>query len=127
MNIPADLRYTKSHEWARADDDVMTIGITDFAQDALGDVVFVKLPEPGTTVARGDVVAEVESTKSVSEIYAPLDGEIAEVNSLVADSPEKINSSCYEDGWICRITPAAGKSLDELLTPEAYADLVADA
>src|SRR4051794_8862398 len=103
MLIPDDLSYSPDHEWVRIDGSVAIVGITDFAQDALGDVVYVSPPEVGGTVAPGDTVAEIESTKSVSEIYAPLAGTIAARNERLDDTPELVNSDPYGDGWILRI------------------------
>ena len=100
VNVPDDLRYSSDHEWVRSDGSRIRVGITDYAQDALGDVVFVDLPEIGTTVSAGDSVAEVESTKSVSDIYSPVSGTIVEVNADLADTPERLNDDPYGGGWI---------------------------
>ena len=100
MNIPSELRYSTDHEWVRVDGDTVTIGITEYAQDALGDVVFVEMPEAGTTVAAGSTFTEVESTKSVSDIYAPVTGSISAVNDTLEAQPELLNSDPYGDGWI---------------------------
>lgn len=124
MNFPDDLRYSTDHEWVRKDGTKVRVGITDYAQDALGDVVFVQLPEVGAKVAAGDPVAEVESTKSVSEIYAPLGGTIVEVNADLADSPEGINDDPYGDGWMFVIEFDDEAKLDELLDAESYEKLV---
>jgi glycine cleavage system H protein len=123
MNIPPDLRYSSDHEWVRVDGDVVTIGITEFAQDALGDVVFVEMPEQGTTVAAGDSFSEVESTKSVSDIYAPVSGSIVEVNEALESAPELLNSDPYGDGWICRIQVSDPAQLDDLMDADAYRGL----
>ena len=120
MDIPSDLRYSTDHEWARVEEGRVRIGITDYAQDALGDVVFVEVPEVGTKVERGASFSEVESTKSVSEIYAPVSGTIAEVNAELADSPERLNDDPYGEGWICIIEPTDPAQLDELLDAEGY-------
>jgi glycine cleavage system H protein len=120
MQIPGDLRYSSDHEWARADGDVVRIGITDYAQDALGDVVFVALPSVGTSLEAGAALGEVESTKSVSEIYAPVSGVVSAVNDALTSSPELINSEPYSGGWICEITTATSESYDALLDAEAY-------
>ena len=118
-----DLRYTTSHEWVKVDDEgVATIGISDHAQDALGDIVFVELPEPGTTVNAKDEVAVVESVKAASDIYSPLSGEIIEVNELLLDAPETVNSAPYDAGWFFRIQPSADIELEDLLDAEAYAE-----
>ena len=114
MDVPDDLNYSADHEWIKAGDDGSRVGITDYAQDALGDVVFVELPEVGTTVAVGDKVAEVESTKSVSDIYAPMNGTVVAVNDDLDDTPELVNSDPYGEGWfmVIETTEAAGDMLD---------------
>ena len=124
MDIPDDLRYSTDHEWVRVEEGRVRIGITDYAQDALGDVVFVEVPEVGTKVERGASFSEVESTKSVSEIYAPVSGTIAEVNADLADSPERLNEDPYGEGWICVIEPTDPTQLDELLDAEGYRALI---
>ena len=124
MNFPDDLRYSTDHEWARLEDGKVRIGITDYAQDALGDVVFVELPEVGRAVTAGESFAEVESTKSVSDIYAPIAGTVAAVNGDLADTPERINDDPYGEGWLCLIEPADGAGLDELMGAAAYQALV---
>lgn len=108
MNYPSELKYTKTHEWVRLEGDVVVVGITDFAQDALGDVVFVDLPQTGKAVEAGSAVAVVESVKTASDIYAPLSGEIIEVNSALSDKPELINQSPYAEGWLfkMKVNPA---------------------
>ena len=123
MKVPEDLRYSSDHEWARTADGRVRVGITDFAQDALGDVVFVDVPTPGTTVESGGLIGEVESTKSVSEIYAPVAGEVVAVNSLLADAPEQLNADPYGDGWICEIAPSDPSAVDALLDAAAYRQL----
>jgi glycine cleavage system H protein len=123
MNVPDDLRYSSDHEWARTAPDRIRVGITDYAQDALGDIVFVDLPGPGTTVEAGGLIGEVESTKSVSEIYAPLAGEIVAVNAGLTDSPELMNSDPYGDGWICEIAPGDPAAVDGLLDAAGYRQL----
>jgi glycine cleavage system H protein len=120
MNVPADLRYSSDHEWIRQDGNVVTIGITEFAQDSLGDVVFVDVPEQGTNVALGDSFTEVESTKSVSDIYAPVSGTIEAANSALDDQPELLNSDPYGEGWICSIEMSDPSQLDELMDAAAY-------
>ncbi len=123
MNVPDDLRYSTDHEWARSVGDRVKVGITDYAQDALGDVVFVELPTPGTAVDAGGVLGEVESTKSVSEIYAPVGGEVVAVNTGLADAPERLNADPYGEGWICEIRPSDPAALDSLLDPAGYRQL----
>ena len=103
MSVPEELQYTKSHEWVRTEDDTATIGITDHAQDELGDVVFVELPEAGTTFDAGDSFGTVESVKAVSDLYAPVGGEVVEVNEALDDAPEKINEDPYGEGWIIKL------------------------
>jgi glycine cleavage system H protein len=124
MQIPDDLRYSTDHEWVRVEDGKARIGITDYAQDALGDVVFVDLPEVGSTAAAGASISEVESTKSVSDIYAPVSGTIVEVNADLADAPERLNEDPYGEGWICTIEVADTAELDSLLDAAAYRALV---
>ncbi|HSN03236.1 MAG TPA: glycine cleavage system protein GcvH [Acidimicrobiales bacterium] len=123
MQIPADLRYSSDHEWARADGDVVRIGITDYAQDALGDVVYVSLPSVGAQLEAGAALGEVESTKSVSEIYAPVTGVVSAVNDTLSNSPELINTEPYGGGWICEITVTSRETYDALLDAEGYRSL----
>jgi len=123
MNVPEELRYSSDHEWARTVGDRVRVGITDYAQDALGDVVFVDLPSTGSTVAAGGLLGEVESTKSVSEIYAPIAGEVVAVNSALAEAPETLNADPYGEGWICEITPTEPASVDGLLDASGYRQL----
>lgn len=120
MQTPDDLRYSAEHEWVRLDGDIATVGITDFAQDALGDVVFVEVPAVGQHVTRNSACAEIESTKSVSEIYAPMSGTVEEVNETLADAPELVNSDPYGDGWIMQIRVTEPAEIDELLDAPAY-------
>jgi glycine cleavage system H protein len=124
MNVPAELRYSKDHEWAREEDGKVRVGITDYAQDALGDVVFVELPHTGDRISLGGTFGEVESTKSVSELYAPVAGTIVEVNGDLADSPERLNDDPYGEGWICVIEPDDVAQLATLLDAEAYRELI---
>jgi len=120
MSIPAELKYTESHEWVRTEaDGTVTVGITDHAQEALGDIVFLDLPEAGKTVAAGDTVAVVESVKAASDIYAPLSGEIVESNQAIVDSPEQVNSAPYT-AWLFKLKPAADASQDRLIDAAAY-------
>lgn len=124
MDIPSELRYSPEHEWVLVEDGRARVGITDYAQDALGDIVFVDLPDVGTKVERGATVSEVESTKSVSEIYAPVGGTIVEVNADLADNPDRINDEPYGEGWMFVIEPADPSELDELLDAEGYRALI---
>ena len=121
MDVPDDLSYSKDHEWIRADDTGRRIGITDYAQDALGDIVFVELPDVGTTVTAGDKVSEVESTKSVSDIYAPVSGTVVAVNDDLDANPELVNSDPYGDGWFMVIETADGS--EQLMDATAYREL----
>ena len=123
--IPADLYYTSEHEWVlRTGDDTVRVGITDYAQSALGDVVFVQLPDVGTVVEAGGACSEVESTKSVSDIYAPVAGTVVEVNTELAEAPQRLNEDPYGAGWICLIEPAGEPALDDLLDAGAYSSLI---
>jgi glycine cleavage system H protein len=125
MNIPDDLRYSTEHEWVRSEGGRVRVGITDYAQDALGDIVYVELPAVGTEVTVGGPLGEVESTKSVSEIYAPLAGTVTAVNEALTAGPEKLNADPYGDGWICELTLADGVDPSSLLDSAAYRDLTA--
>ena len=124
--VPDDLRYTSDHEWARLESGKVRMGITDYAQDALGDVVYVELPEPGSKVEAGVAFGSVESTKSVSDIYAPISGEISAVNAELNDAPQKLNEDPYGEGWICIIEPADPGDVDALIDAAAYGRLIAD-
>ena len=121
--VPADLQYTAEHEWVRLEGDVATVGITQYAADALGDVVYVDLPKVGAALAAGSIVGEVESTKSVGELYAPLDGEVVEANSAVVDAPETINSDPYGDGWLVKVRVS---STPGLLSADEYRALIGE-
>lgn len=123
MHIPSELKYSRDHEWVRRDGNVVTIGITEFAQDALGDVVFVELPDTGASVTAGESFTEVESTKSVSDIYAPVSGTISAVNTLLDDQPELLNSDPYGEGWICSIEMSDPDELDALMDAGGYQTL----
>jgi glycine cleavage system H protein len=120
MEFPEDLRYTREHEWARAEGNVVRVGISDFAQDALGDVVYVEIPEIGTEVRAGEPFGEVESTKSVSSVYAPVTGRVVERNGALADSPELVNEDPYGDGWMILIEPGDESVIDSLLDAGTY-------
>ncbi len=122
--VPDDRRYTKEHEWARADGERILVGITDHAQDQLGDVVFVGLPEPGAQVTAGQPLGEVESTKSVSDIYSPVTGTIVEKNVAVETNPELLNSDPYDQGWLVAIEADGG--IDDLMDAAAYQSLIAE-
>lgn len=120
MNVPDDLRYSSDHEWLRTTGTRIRVGITDYAQDALGDIVFVELPSIGAEVAVGGTLGEVESTKSVSEIYAPIAGTVAVVNTDLADEPERLNRDPYGEGWICELEAADAGAADALLDAAGY-------
>ena len=120
MEFPEELRYTKEHEWVRAEEGRARVGITDFAQDALGDVVYVDLPEVGTQVEAGQPMGEVESTKSVSDVFSPISGTVSERNPMIEDRPELVNSQPYGDGWLVVIEPSEAAQLEELMDSAAY-------
>ena len=128
--IPPDLRYTNEHEWLRApaedagEETVVTVGVTDYAQEQLGDIVYVSLPEPGDTIAPGTSIGELESTKSVSDLYAPVEGVVVSRNEALADTPELINSDPYGDGWLVTVRVTGSLADAGLLDSEAYAKLV---
>ena len=126
MDSPVELRYSRDHEWVRMESSVARIGITDFAQDALGDVVYVELPEVGLVVTANSAFAEIESTKSVSDVFAPMSGEVIEVNDVLEERPELVNEDPYGDGWICVIQPSAEAELDELMDAESYKSFVVE-
>jgi glycine cleavage system H protein len=126
MQVPEDRRYSTDHEWARLTGGTVQVGITDYAQDALGDIVYVDLPTVGAHVEVGGVLGEVESTKSVSEIYAPVAGEVVAVNTALADTPELLNTDPYGAGWISEIAPADASALDALLDSARYSALISE-
>ena len=124
--IPEDLYYSEEHEWVRLDDDVATIGITDYAQEQLGDIVYVDLPQVGDTVESGAVIGELESTKSVSDVFCPLSGEVMARNEALDGGAEVINSDPYGEGWLIKVRPSDEDATSSLLTPEAYGALVSE-
>lgn len=124
MQLPDDLRYSPDHEWVRLENGQLRLGITDYAQDALGDVVYVEIPEIGLTIDASGKVSEVESTKSVSDIYAPVAGTIVAVNDALSDSPERLNDDPYGEGWICVIQPTDPNAVDALLDVDGYRRLI---
>ena len=124
MDVPDELRYSSDHEWLRVEGRRVRIGITDYAQDALGDIVFIELPAVGDKVAAGDSISEVESTKSVSDIYAPVTGTVIEVNGELADAPQRMNEDPYGEGWICVIELSDPGEVDGLLDTAGYRALV---
>lgn len=125
MNIPEDLRYSSDHEWARVEGDTIRVGITDYAQDHLGDVVYLQLPEVGATVEAGTSFGEVESTKSVSDLYSPVSGEVVEVNSDLESDPQLLNRDPYGEGWICVIRPSGGDLEAATMDAAGYRELTA--
>ncbi len=124
MEVPTDLRYSKEHEWVRADGDVATVGITDYAQDQLGDIVYLDLPAEGTGVSQLEKMGEIESVKAVSDLFSPVGGEVVEVNQEAVDTPELVNSEPYGKGWLVKIRMSGESELEELLSPEAYDELI---
>ncbi len=127
MSSPADLKYTKEHEWLRVESDTGTVGITDYAQDQLGDIVFVELPSPGAKISYLEKFGEIESVKAVSELYSPVSGEVLETNTALIDNPQWVNESPYGDGWMLRVRLTDPAELDKLLTAAEYDDFVAQA
>jgi glycine cleavage system H protein len=126
MEFPEELKYTEEHEWVMVEEELAVIGISDFAQDALGDVVFVELPEVGAVLEAGKAFGVVESVKAVSDIYAPISGTVEEINEDLLDAPEIINTSPYEDGWMSKIRMADAADADALMTADAYQTLIAE-
>lgn len=124
MNHPSDLKYADTHEWARLDGDLVVTGITDHAQDALGDLVYIDMPEVGQHFIAGDQAGVVESVKTASDIHVPIEGEVVEVNPLLEDDPELVNTDPYGEGWIYKIRPANPADLDDLMSAEQYEDSV---
>ena len=128
MDVPDDQKYSRDHEWVRVDENgIATVGITDFAQDQLGDIVYLGLPEVGVQVRQSEKCGEVESVKSVSELYSPVSGEIVEINDLAVDSPELVNQSAYGDGWLWQVRLDNPAELENLLSAEEYRELIKDA
>jgi len=121
-NVPEDLHYSKDHEWVRVDGDVATVGITDYAQNSLGDVVYVELPKPGEEFAANESFGSVESVKAVSEVFSPVSGSVAEAHESLSDDPEKVNTDPYGDGWMIRIKMSHPGEVDSLLTAAEYED-----
>ncbi|WP_340075296.1 glycine cleavage system protein GcvH [Leptobacterium sp. I13] len=124
MNIPADLKYTKDHEWIRIEGDVATVGITDFAQSELGDIVYVEIETVGETLDKDEVFGTVEAVKTVSDLFLPLSGEITAFNEELEDAPEKVNTAPYTDGWMVKIKIANTSEIDSLLDSDAYKELI---
>jgi len=124
MNTPDHLLYTEEHEWADYKDDVVVIGITDYAQSQLGDVIFIELPDVGDEINLGDAFGEIEAVKTVSELFAPIYGTITEVNEALDDSPEKVNSDPFDEGWLIKVTPSNPEEKDELMNFLSYEEFV---
>ena len=124
MSVPENLKYTEEHEWVAVEDDVATVGITDYAQSELGDIVFIELPSVGDSITKGDSFGTIEAVKAVSDLFAPLSGEVIEVNEDLADTPEQINESPYEDGWMIRVRIDDESELDTLLSADVYNDII---
>lgn len=120
MNIPENMKFTKDHEWIKVEGDTALIGITDYAQQQLGDVVFVEIETKGETINKGEVFGTVEAVKTVSDMYMPISGEILEVNSKLEDAPESVNQDAFGEGWMAKIKPTNMDELDSLLSPEDY-------
>ena len=124
MNVPAELKYTSEHEWIRAEGDEIVIGVTDFAQGELGDVVFIEIETQGESLKKGDTFGTIEAVKTVSDLYMPVDGEVLEVNTALEDTPELVNSEPFEGGWMIRVKISDPSQLDELMSAEAYSALI---
>jgi glycine cleavage system H protein len=124
LELPDDLRYAEDHEWAKNEGEEVRIGVSDYAQDQLGDIVFVELPEPGSTFSKGDEFGTVESVKAVAELYMPVGGEIIAVNKALEDAPELLNKSPYQEGWIVQVKPSDPSELEALMSRAAYVDML---
>lgn len=124
MNVPESLKYTKDHEWARVEGDIIVVGITDYAQGELGDIVFIEFPEEGQTVVQGEPFGTIEAVKAVSDLIAPASGEVIAINTDLEDSPETVNSDPYGDGWMIKVKMSAPAELEDLLSHEQYAELI---
>lgn len=124
LNLPEDVKYTKDHEWAKADGDTVTIGINDYAQDQLGEIVFVEMPAVGGSFSAEDEFGSVESVKAVSEMYMPISGEIVAINEDLEDAPENVNEDCYQSGWIIKVKPSDFSEMDALMDKAAYLEML---
>lgn len=124
MNVPSDLRYTDDHEWVRFEDNIATVGITDFAQGELGDVIFVELPEVDQEVTKDDPFGTIEAVKTVADLNSPIDGKVIEINEDIEDSPESVNEDCYGKGWLVKIKVEDNEAFENLMSPEDYQSLV---
>ncbi|BCU51752.1 glycine cleavage system H protein [Staphylococcus auricularis] len=126
MSVPSELKYTKEHEWVKVDGNVATIGITEYAQNELGDIVFVELPEEDDEVSEGDSFGSVESVKTVSELYAPINGKVTEINEELEDSPEFVNESPYDKAWMVKVEVEDESEFDNLLSADDYSELIGE-
>ena len=124
LNFPDDVKYTEDHEWAKVEGDLVKVGLSDYAQDQLGEIVFVELPEVGDTFDMGDEFGSVESVKAVSEIFLPVGGEIVEINPDLEDAPELVNTQCYTEGWLVKVKPSDPGEMDSLIDKSAYIDML---
>ena len=124
MSVPADLKYTAEHEWIRVEGDEIVVGVTEFAQGELGDVVFIEIETEGETLAKGDTFGTIEAVKTVSDLYMPVDGEVIKVNPALEDTPELVNSEPFEGGWMIRVKLSDASQLDALMTADAYSSLI---
>ncbi len=124
--VPKDLKYSEEHEWARVEDDIVTVGLTDYAQKELGDIVFVELPNEGETLVQAEPFGTVEAVKAVSEIFAPVSGEVVKVNDILDDTPQVINQDPYGDGWLVKVRMSDPGELEHLLDPAQYKELIGD-
>jgi glycine cleavage system H protein len=124
LELPDDLRYADDHEWTKSEGEQVRVGVSDYAQDQLGDIVFVELPQPGSTFSKGDEFGTVESVKAVAELYMPVGGEIIAVNEVLEDSPELLNKSPYQEGWIIQVKPSDLSELDDLMSRAAYVEML---
>jgi len=126
MMVPKELKYTEEHEWARVEDDIVTVGLTDYAQNELGDIVFVELPNEGETLVQSEPFGTVEAVKAVSEIFAPVSGEVVKVNDALDETPQLINQDPYEEGWLVKVRLSDAGELEHLLGPDQYRELIGD-
>jgi glycine cleavage system H protein len=126
VNVPQDLKFTRTHEWVKVDGDTITVGLTDYAQNELGDITYLELPAPGATIRKSEPFGVVESVKAASDVYAPVDGEVVEENQGVVDSPERVNTSPYGDAWLIKIKVSDPRQLEQLLDASAYEQLLAE-
>ena len=124
MNLPNDLKYTKEHEWVRIDDNILTVGITDHAQSELGDIIFIEFPELNQMISKDEPFGTIEAVKTVADLFGPVSGKVIEINEALEDSPDLVNSDCYGQGWIVKITYTDHSQLDDLLDSEKYKEMI---